>query len=153
MKFSTTRFGEIEIEETAILHLPDGIIGFGDCRRVAILEHNPGSPFRWLQSLDDPALAFVVIDPLDLVPDYPMEKLKDILADERKMARPANIAAAAITTVPPAPGHITVNLSAPVVFDSDTRKGAQLILHDPRFKTRHLLVRDPKQTAEAKEAK
>jgi len=150
VRFSTTRFGEIEIEETAILELPDGIIGFPQCRRVAVFEHNPGSPFRWLQSLDDPALAFVVIDPLDLVPDYPMEKLKDILAEERKMGRPENVAAAAITTVPPAPAHITVNLSAPVVFDSDTRKGAQVILHDARFKTRHLLVREPKQTAEAR---
>lgn len=149
MKFSTVRFGEIEIEETGILALPSGIMGFPDCRRVAILENNPGSPFRWMQSLDDPALAFVVIDPLDLVPDYPMEKLKDILADERKMDRPANIAAAAITTVPPAPSPITVNLSAPVVFDSDTRKGAQIIVHDPRFKTRHLLVREEKKTTEA----
>ena len=150
MKFSTERFGEINIEDASILELPDGIIGFPDCRRAAILEHSPGSPFRWLQSLDNPGLAFVIIDPLDLVPDYPLDKLKDILADERKMPRPQKVAAAAITTVPPAPAHITVNLAAPVVFDADTRKGAQVILHDPRFRTRHLLLREQKQSVEAR---
>jgi flagellar assembly factor FliW len=144
--FSTTRFGEIEIEESMILHLQGGIIGFPNCKRVMIMDHQPGSPFRWLQSLDEPSLAFVVIDPLDLVPDYPLEKLKDILVDERKMERPTNVAVAAITTVPPPPSHVTVNLTAPVVFDSDTRKGAQVILHDPRFKTRHFLMRDKKET-------
>lgn len=144
MKFSTTRFGVVEIEDTTLLYLPDGIIGFPEFRRAAVLDHQPGSPFRWLQSVEQPELAFVVIDPLDLVPDYPLEKLKDILNDERKMARPENIAAAAITTVPPAPAPITVNLAAPVVFDPESRQGAQIILHNPRFKTRHILVRDPK---------
>ena len=143
MKISTSRFGEVEIEDNAVLELPDGILGFPDCHRVVIIDHQPGSPFRWLQSVEIPELAFVVIDPLDLVPDYPLEKLKDILADERKMPRPNNVAAAAITTVPAAPAAVTVNLTAPVVFDTDTRKGAQVILNDPRFKTRHLLVREP----------
>ena len=153
MKISTTRFGEIEIKDNSVLDLPGGILGFSDCRRVVILEHQPGSPFRWLQSVDIPELAFVVIDPLDLVPDYPLEKLKDILVDERKMPRPKHVAAAAITTVPPAPAPITVNLTAPLVFDSDTRKGAQVIVNDPRFKTRHLLVRDPEKSENAEAAR
>ncbi len=146
MIFSTTRFGEIEIEESVILHLPGGLIGFPGCKRVVILDHQPGSPFRWLQSLDDPALAFVVIDPVDLVPDYPLDKLKEILFEERRMERPTHVAAAAITTIPPSPAPITVNLTAPLVFDSDTKRGAQVILHDPRYRTRHLLIQDHKRT-------
>ena len=153
MKISTSRFGEVEIEDGTVLELPDGILGFSDCRRVVIMDHQPGSPFRWLQSVDIPELAFVVIDPLDLVPDYPLEKLKDILADERKMPRPKHVAAAAITTVPPAPSPITVNLTAPVVFDTDTHKGAQVIVNDPRFKTRHLLVREPAKDKNAEVAR
>ena len=152
MKFSTTRFGEVEVDTSVVLELPDGIMGFPDCRRVVLMDHQPGSPFRWLQSVEVPALAFVVIDPLDLVPDYPLEKLKDILADERKMPRPDNVVAAAITTVPPAPSPITANLTAPVVFDTDSRRGAQVILNDSRFKTRHLLVREPEKTDKPAEA-
>lgn len=149
MKFSTTRFGEIEVSDEQVLHLPDGLIGISECRRVILFEHQPGSPFRWLQSVDVPELAFVVIDPLDLVPDYPIEKLKDILANERKMNRPNEIAVAAITTVPSPPAPITTNLTAPVVFDMDTRNGAQVILHEARFKTRQVLVQVDKSSAEA----
>ena len=147
MKFTTTRFGEIEIGDELILSLPDGLIGFPECTKVILIDHQPDSPFRWLQSVLQPELAFVVIDPLDLVPDYPLEKLKDILESERKMARPDAVAVAAITTVPPAPNPITVNLTAPVVFDSSTRRGAQVILHDARFKTRQILVQEQKSKA------
>ncbi len=149
MKFSTTRFGEIEIADEQILYLPDGLIGISDCQRVVLFEHQqPNSPFRWMQSVDVPELAFVVIDPLELVPDYPIEKLKDIMANERKMARPKDVAIAAITTVPTPPAPITTNLTAPVVFDMETRHGAQVILHDARFKTRQVLLQVAKKSAE-----
>jgi flagellar assembly factor FliW len=148
VKFTTTRFGEIEIEDDKILSLPEGLIGFPDCTQVVLIDHQPNSPFRWLQSVRQPELAFVVIDPLDLVPDYPLEKLKDILASERKMVRPKEVAVAAITTIPSPPAPITVNLTAPVVFDTDTRQGAQVILHEARFRTRHILVQEKKSEVE-----
>ena len=149
MKFSTTRFGEIEVADEQILMLPDGLIGIPNCQKVVLFDHQqPDSPFRWLQCTEVPELAFVVIDPLDLVPDYPLEKIKDIMANERKMARPKEIAVAAITTVPKPPAPITVNLTAPVVFDLDTRNGVQIILHDARFKTRQVLVQVKKESAE-----
>jgi flagellar assembly factor FliW len=148
VKFTATRFGEIEIGDEHILSLPDGLIGFPECKKVILLDHQPNSPFRWLQSVLQPELAFVVIDPLELVPDYPLEKLKDILVAERNMERPEEVAVAAITTVPTPPAPITVNLTAPVVFDSKTRQGAQVILHDPRFKTRQVLLQEPKSEVE-----
>ena len=153
MKFATTRFGEIEVDEAKILHLPEGIIGFPDFTRAVLLDHQPNSPFRWLQAVDRPELAFVVIDPLALVPDYPLDKLRDIIAQDN--GRPEDIAAAAITTVPQPPAPITVNLTAPIVFDLEKKSGAQIILHDPRFKTRHLLVQEetPEQKKSEKEEK
>jgi flagellar assembly factor FliW len=148
VKFSTTRFGELEIEDNKILVLPGGLIGIPDCKKVVLFDHQPQSPFRWLQSAEIPELAFVVIDPLDLAPDYPIERLKDILANDRKVARPKEIAVAAITTVPSPPAPITVNLTAPLVFDLETRNGAQIILHDARFKTRQILIQVEKSSAE-----
>jgi flagellar assembly factor FliW len=140
VRFATSRFGEIEVDDAKILHFPEGIIGFPDFKRVALLDHQPGSPFRWLQGVDQPALAFVVIDPLALVPDYPLDALREMIA--REDGRPKDIAVAAITTVPEPPAPITVNLAAPIVIDSDSRSGAQVILSDPRFKTRHILVKE-----------
>ncbi|MCP4679842.1 MAG: flagellar assembly protein FliW [Deltaproteobacteria bacterium] len=141
MIFQTERFGEIEAEEEELLYLPNGIIGFPDCTSVLLLDHRPNSPFRWLQSVTLPELAFVVIDPLQIVPDYPLDYLRSTFEKDAKQE--VDLAVAVIATVPPSPAPITINLVAPIVFDANTRKGAQVILHDDRFKTRHVLAHDP----------
>ncbi len=147
MKIATDRFGEIEFKQGELLHLPEGIIGFPGFVRALLLDHRKDSPFRWLQSADDPKLAFVVIDPLLMVADYPLDKLCDALA--RFGQRPNNVAVAAIATVPTAPLPITVNLAAPLAFDAQTRRGAQIILDNPEFHTKHMIVReDPPPPAE-----
>ncbi len=141
MKIETDRFGQIEVSEKDILHLPNGIIGFPECKRVLLFDHQcPDSPFRWLQSVDQSELAFVVIDPFDLVPDYPIEQLRKYLPDNEKSS--TDLAVAAITTVPPSPAPVTVNLVAPIVFDAISRMGIQVVLPDNRFKTRHVLARE-----------
>ncbi len=145
MILETERFGQIEVDGKNLLHLPNGIMGFPDLRRVLLLDHNPESPFRWLQSVDHPELAFVVIDPFLLFPDYPMDELMSAMT-EVEGTPPKELAIAAITTVPPAPAPLTVNLVAPVVFNAETRVGAQVILKDKRFRTRHIILRDESTT-------
>jgi flagellar assembly factor FliW len=138
VRFETTRFGEIEIDDGCVIDLPDGLIGFPDLKRVVILDHGPSSPFRWIQSVDRPECAFVVVDPLAFVPDYPLDALRDAIATGER--RPVDIGVAAITTVPPAPQPITVNLLAPVVFDAERRSGKQIILEKSAYTTRHVLA-------------
>ena len=62
MNVMTLRFGEIEIDESRIIEMPVGIIGFED-RRFVIISPDRYGQFFWLQSLDNPDLAFVVTDP------------------------------------------------------------------------------------------
>ncbi len=143
MKIKTDRFGEIEIPEHELLYMPGGLIGFSDCKRVVLLEHRTDSPFRWLQSADQPELAFVIIDPSLFVEDYPVDKLKKMLSTAENKVE--DVAIATIATVPPAPRPITVNLLAPLVFDVKERKGAQVILNDPRYKTRHILAAEAEE--------
>jgi flagellar assembly factor FliW len=147
VKINTDRFGEIAIEEKDLLNLPNGLLGFADSKRFVILDHSPESPFKWLQSVDEPALAFVVIDPLLLIDDYPMDKVRSLL--EKEGFTPENIAVAVLATVPPAPQPITINLLAPIAFDSDKREGAQIILHDSQYTTRHILASDEDEDEEA----
>lgn len=140
MKVSTTRFGDIELNEADVFHFPEGIIGFPDFNRFVVLEHNPGSPFRWIQSITEGEMAFVVIDPLLLDPDYPMDKLKESLAVGDTPLK--DIGAAAIAVVPPAPHPITVNLLAPLVLDPNRRIGRQIILNGTDYTTRHVIVQE-----------
>ena len=69
MKVMTTRFGEIEIDDDKIIVMPDGMIGFAEKRFILLLPDNNGQ-FFWYQSVDNPALAFVVTDPTAFVPGY-----------------------------------------------------------------------------------
>jgi flagellar assembly factor FliW len=140
MKVQTSRFGEIEIDEDKLLNLPNGLIGFPEVNQVAILEHRPGSPFRWLQCIDRPETAFVIVDPMLVDADYPMTRVLELLDEEGGTLD--NLAVAVLASIPPDPEPISLNLLAPVAFNADTRRGAQVILSDTAYSSRHIIARD-----------
>ncbi len=82
MKVKTTRFGEIETEFDRVIRFPRGILGFPEYREYVLLQTNEEGTFFWLQSTENPALAFVVSDPMLFVPEYQvplkMEEFADI---------------------------------------------------------------------------
>jgi flagellar assembly factor FliW len=131
----TERFGDFEVPADRVLQFPEGLIGFRDARRFVLLEPTrPGSPFRCLVSLDVPELSFVVCDPTALWPGYAAD-----------LPPPANgaaedQAALAIVTVPQNATEMTANLMAPLVLDSRTRTGRQMVLDSGRYSTRHHLL-------------
>ena len=59
MKVRTTRFGEVEIDPTRLLVFPHGLLGFARFRTFALLQPDDRGVFYWLQSIEDPELAFV----------------------------------------------------------------------------------------------
>jgi flagellar assembly factor FliW len=129
------RFGNYEIPADRVLTFPDGIIGFREARRFALLESSrPESPFRCLVSLDVPELGFVVCEPAALWPGY----AADIPLPEG--ANSAEVAVLAVVTVPKDPREMTANLLAPIVVDCRTRQGCQLVLDSGRYSTRHALL-------------
>ena len=74
MEISTSRFGPIELNDDSVLDFPDGLPGFEHTRRYFLVPHKTvggqASPFRWLQCVDEPALAFPVVNPWTVRPDY-----------------------------------------------------------------------------------
>ncbi|WP_447972104.1 flagellar assembly protein FliW [Nitrospira sp. Kam-Ns4a] len=136
MKVTTGRFGEIEVTDEAIIRFPSGIIGFPRSVRYVMLDHDREAPFKWLQSLDEPELAFVVMDPARFKPDYrvevPLEALAELHPDEGD-----DLILLVILTIPSAdPGRVTANLRGPVVVNPRTRLAKQLVLPED-VPTRH----------------
>jgi flagellar assembly factor FliW len=125
------RFGDHEVPVDRVLTFPEGLIGFPAAQRFTLLEAaRPGSPFRCLASLDLPDLGFVVCEPEVLWPGYVAEL-------PRPEGAPAGeVVVLAIVTVPADPTAMTVNLTAPLVVDSSTRTGRQVVLDTGRFTTR-----------------
>ena len=80
MKVETTRFGTIEVKEEEVVTLVEGLLGFSECTRFTMFSDEIGEPFQWLQSLDNPSLAFVVVDPALILPKYQFSLQRDKVA-------------------------------------------------------------------------
>lgn len=97
-----------------------------------LVDHRPGSIFRWLQSIDQPDLAFVVIDPLTFVPDYPVALVRKA-ASFVGLDPDEPLLVLVICTVPPVPAPPTANFLAPLGIGQQTRRGAQVVLHETGY--------------------
>jgi len=144
LKVQTTRFSEIEVDEKDIIELPSGLIGFPELQRYVMLDHDKDSPFKWLQSLDDGAIAFVLINPLLFKPDYTVEVTSAEVSD-LELASEEDAVISAIITIPGNPEHMTANLKAPLVFNLKNRKGKQIILNNATYTTRHNILEEVKK--------
>ncbi len=137
VKFNSTRFGELAVEEDKIIIFPNGILGFPDVKRFIVLDYEGEVPFKWLQSVDDPALAFLITDPHTIKPDYQLSlKVNEIAdlgnGDENDMA------VLVILTIPEGkPEGMTANFRGPLVVNSKTMKGKQIVLQDDRYFIKH----------------
>ncbi len=145
MKFRTTRFGELELPDSDAITLPQGILGFPESSRFVLLEHDAeGTPFKWLQAIEDPSLAFVVMDPHLLVSGY------EVCFDEeatREMGAEKfddeNFAMMVIVNIPrDNPIHMTANLRAPIVVRLDTRVGQQIVLSNEEYPIQHRIFQE-----------
>jgi flagellar assembly factor FliW len=134
----TTRFGPLEIDPEAVLAAPRGLIGFPGATRFVLIDHAPETPFQWLQSLDDPSLAFVVTDPHLFFPGYDLE-IPDGDAERLGIREPADARILTTITVRRAAGEVTTNLLGPLVIGVPCRRIAQLVLDGDRYSTRHAL--------------
>lgn len=140
MKIKTTRFGEIEISEESILTMPDGMLGFDSCKRYVLLEDQPDVPFKWLQAVDEPSLAFIVVDPLEFEPDYNID-LPDEDAEFLGLRSPSDAAILTTVTLDKREGVITTNLLGPLVINSGTLRAKQIVLQDDRYGTKCVIGR------------
>lgn len=70
MKCQSTRFGTFEVSDDTLLVFPSGILGFPDWTKYVLLDHDTDAPFKWLQCVEEPQLAFVILDPALFKPDY-----------------------------------------------------------------------------------
>lgn len=146
MKFETTRFGTIEVSPEEICVFPDGPLGFPECTRFVFLDEENTAPFRMMQSLDNPALAFVVVDPQAVRPDYTFQVTKDDLA-QVKSTSTEGLDVYAIVTMAKELKDVTVNLQGPLVINADERLGHQFVLNTDEYTTREGIVTDEDSAA------
>ena len=129
MKFETARFGTIETAESRVITMKGGILGFDHLRRFTLLIQEQGNPLWWLQSLEDGAVAFVVIDPRVVKPDYRPEISKTDRAF-LEISQEEEFSLLSIVTIRHQPFGVTVNLRAPLVINTEKRLASQVVLEE-----------------------
>ena len=137
---STTRFGDILIEEDRVIHFPEGLLGFPDQKAFIIQQHKPESSFYWLQSVALPYLAFVIINPFLGEKDY----LKELPPSDQgyfsSIEDGRTLALALVTIKPESVPPLTMNLVGPVIINLENRTGRQVVLSTTRYTCRHPLI-------------
>ena len=134
------RFGSFDVPHDRVLEFPHGLIGFPTARRFVIVDHRPGSPFRWMLAVDDPDVAFAVADPSDLIAGY----APPVALVARLLGIPADdVGLFVIVTIPTDPTTMTVNLMAPIAVDMPRRRARQLVLDDTRWEAAERVFAPP----------
>ena len=153
MKAATRLFGEIEIDESKIITFEDGIIGFPDMKKFTLIfdEEKEGRPsISWLQSMDEPEIAFPVMDPLFVCETYNPSVEEELLKNLGTI-KEDNLYVLVTFTVPQNIKELAVNLKAPIVINTDTRKASQIIVEDDlpvRYRIYEILEEAKKKAGE-----
>lgn len=127
MKLNTKNFGELDIQEEKIITFEKGIPGFNELKKYIIInDEEESSPFCWLQSVEEPQLAFVLVNPFIVYPDY-NPSLPEGEIEQLGEAGPEDYSILSIVKVPEEVEKMTANLMAPIVINLKTKKAKQII--------------------------
>jgi len=139
MRTLHSRFGEIEYDPELLIHFPEGLIGFENLHDFIVIPSKKEGPLFWIQSVDDPEIAFIVTDPLNFFLDY------KIIPESKELAKltiqsPEDCYALSIVTVSPMK-EVTLNLAAPILFSPTSNRAIQVILEGTDYEVKTPLPR------------
>ncbi len=139
-RIQTIRFGDVDVPSEEIMTFPKGILGFEQYREYVVIESPDSDPFKWLQSMDEPDLAFVVVNPLVFFPDYHIDVDRQEL-QELKITATEAVEVYVIVSVPD--GDLTrmsANLQGPLILNVEKQLAKQLVLATGGYKIAHRLI-------------
>ncbi len=147
VKITTTRFGEISVDDHRIIAMKGGILGFEHLKKYILLVQDEKTPFLWLQSVEEGATAFVIVNPQLVKADY-----EPLIPDE-EVARlgiedVTDVVLMAIVTIRSNPFVVTANLRAPVVINVRKRLAKQVVLEEPDYPIQYNVADNREKAAE-----
>lgn len=144
MKLTGTRFGEIEFGPTEVLFFKEGLIGFPQLQEFVLISHKVDSPFRWLQSVQETAIAFLCAIPQHFVPTFNPD-LTTAVVDSLRLEQDTDRYVLTTVSIPKGqPQEMTLNLAAPILVNAKTRSALQFVLDDEAYTVRHRVFPEAK---------
>ncbi len=122
--FETSRFGKLEVAEDKVIKFPSGLLGFPHVKRYVLLDYED-TPVKWLQAIDDPDVAFIVMEPGLIVQDYAID-VDTAMRQSLELETEDDLAVLTIVRVDK--GKLIANLKGPLLFNSRLKIGIQAVL-------------------------
>ena len=128
MNIETKLFGTIEVDESKLIVFVNGIVGFPDLTDFLLIHDSEGNGnIKWLQSVQEPAFAMPVMNPLNVKEDY-NPSIEDELLKPLDIKDENDILVLVTVTVPKDIEKMSVNLMAPIIISGETKKANQIIV-------------------------
>jgi len=127
MIVKTARLGELVIEARNIIRFDPGLLGFENLTNYVLVDIAEIPDFKWLQSIENTDLAFLLVDPFTVKKGYCVELNDDVVA-KLDISAPEDVLVYTIVNVPKSGfKDATTNLVGPVIINWTKKKGKQMI--------------------------
>ena len=130
-----------EFREDVIVSFPTGLIGFAELRSFILFEPSESYPLKFLQSIERPEISFTCIDVGAIKMDYQFD-LSEEEAEALSLEKPENAMVLALVVIPKDPRQMTANLAGPLVINTQTKKGRQVVLSIEKYPLKHPIIAD-----------
>ena len=146
MLINTLKFGPLEIPENKIITMAKPVLGFEELTKYCLVELEEFKPFMWLQSVNDPAVAFIVVNPAIFYNGYRIDINPNEIA-EIEAQNPAHIETYVIASVPNEWADMTINLQGPILINTENNKAKQLVLVNSGYRIKHRVFDEEEKAA------
>ena len=140
VNLSTNNFGNLRIEKENIITFEQGLLGFEELKQFAIIDVEECLPFEWLVSVEDPIVAFPILNPTLFFSDYKPSLPKDDLA-LLDIKKEKDVETFCIVTLGKKPEDVTLNLKGPILINMKNKMGKQVVLAEDYYSLNQLLIR------------
>ena len=152
MNVKTRHFGDVEIDDSKVITMDNGLFGFENYKKYVLLYDSSSDEIpniQWLQSLYEELLALPVMIPTTVVPDYNPVVEDETLASLGEW-KEEDVSMLVTVTVPEDIKKMSINLKAPIVINTTTMKGCQVVAENPEYEVKHMIY-ELLEAARAKE--
>lgn len=139
MIVKSMRLGDIEVSADKMISMVRPILGFEQLETFCLIEVSEFAPFLWLQSIQNEAVAFAVVNPLVFWPEYKIEINSKEIA-ELKVSKIENVETYIVVSFDDQPKNISANLQGPILVNSENNRAKQLVLVNSEYGVRHSIM-------------
>jgi len=130
MKIETRKFGTLDVAHEQTVKFIQPIIGFPGFTQYVVI--NTGQTVSWLQSLEDASIAFPIVNPFNVMPDYDIE-IPTLEAEALQLNGAQDAELWTVTVLAENASDVRTNLRTPIVINRRNGLAKQVVLSDNRL--------------------